>query len=136
MAEKITVQLLDDLDQSEAAETIRWGWDGKSLVIDLNKRNADKFRKDVEKYLNASRPDEQFTPAAPRRGRPAGVRVAKVVGSTRAPVGYPAEFTDNRQMFNEWLAEQGEKPARGRVALDKANAFAEAIRGGWSPKAK
>jgi hypothetical protein len=128
MAEKVTVELVDDLDGSVADETIRFTWDNRPLVIDLTKKNADKLRKAIDPFVAAARPDEAPAPAPARRGRP--------VASTgkRQPTAYPNEFTDNRHLFNEWLGENGEKPARGRVSTAKANAFAEAIRGGWSPK--
>ena len=36
MAQKVVVTLFDDIDGSEAAETIAFGLDGKSYEIDLN----------------------------------------------------------------------------------------------------
>jgi hypothetical protein len=38
------VMLIDDLDQSEGAETIRYSVDGKEYEIDLSEKNAQRFR--------------------------------------------------------------------------------------------
>jgi hypothetical protein len=47
VAERVTVELVDDLDGSAADETVHFTWEGKSLVVDLNKKNADKLRKAI-----------------------------------------------------------------------------------------
>ncbi|MFC9686297.1 Lsr2 family protein [Streptomyces sp. NPDC056948] len=55
MAQKVVVTLFDDIDGSEAAETIAFGLDGKSYEIDLNKGNADELRKALAPYVEAGR---------------------------------------------------------------------------------
>ncbi|MEU6577693.1 Lsr2 family protein [Streptomyces sp. NPDC046805] len=55
MAQKVVVTLFDDIDGSEAAETIAFGLDGKSYEIDLNPANAKKLRKALEPYVTAGR---------------------------------------------------------------------------------
>lgn len=55
MAQKVVVTLSDDIDGSEAAETIAFGLDGKSYEIDLNRVNAKKLRKALEPYVVAGR---------------------------------------------------------------------------------
>lgn len=55
MAQKVVVTLFDDIDGSEAAETIAFGLDGKSYEIDLNEANARKLRKALEPYVDAGR---------------------------------------------------------------------------------
>src|SRR5260370_7271645 len=47
MAQKVQVLLVDDLDGSEAAETVAFGLDGASYEIDLSTANAGKLRKDL-----------------------------------------------------------------------------------------
>lgn len=54
MAQRVVVTLSDDIDGSEAAETIAFGLDGKSYEIDLNPANAKKLRKVLEPYLEAA----------------------------------------------------------------------------------
>ena len=55
MAQKVVVTLFDDIDGSEAAETIAFGLDGKSYEIDLNQANAKKLRKALAPYVDAGR---------------------------------------------------------------------------------
>lgn len=55
MAQRVVVTLFDDIDGSEAAETIAFGLDGKSYEIDLNPANAKKLRKALAPYLEAGR---------------------------------------------------------------------------------
>jgi len=55
VAQRVVVTLFDDIDGSEAAETIAFGLDGKSYEIDLNPANAKKLRKALAPYLEAGR---------------------------------------------------------------------------------
>lgn len=113
MAEKVTVQIVDDLDGSEAAETIVFGWDGRQLVIDLNTKNADKFRKAVEPYVKASRPNQAPQAAAKAAGRSRSAR--KAAGR--------ADTSDIRA----WARENGiSVPDRGRLRPDVVASYDEA----------
>lgn len=55
MATRITTTLIDDLDGSEAAETLVFALDGESFAIDLNKDNAAAMRASMEMYVSAAR---------------------------------------------------------------------------------
>ncbi|MEU2563544.1 Lsr2 family protein [Streptomyces longispororuber] len=55
MAQRVVVTLYDDIDGSEAAETVVFGLDGKSYEIDLNESNAEELRKALDPYLQAAR---------------------------------------------------------------------------------
>ncbi|MGA4840959.1 histone-like nucleoid-structuring protein Lsr2 [Streptomyces sp. G45] len=55
MAQRVVVTLYDDIDGSEAAETVAFGLDGRSYEIDLNETNAEKLRKELAPYLKAAR---------------------------------------------------------------------------------
>lgn len=44
MATRIVIELIDDLDGSEATETVRFGLDGADYEIDLAGQNADELR--------------------------------------------------------------------------------------------
>ncbi|MDX3572395.1 Lsr2 family protein [Streptomyces sp. ID05-47C] len=55
MAQKVVVTLFDDIDGSEAAETIAFGLDGRSYEIDLNEANARKLRKALAPFVDAGR---------------------------------------------------------------------------------
>ena len=43
MAQKVHIVLVDDIDQSEAEETVNFGLDGKNYAIDLNAEHAAKL---------------------------------------------------------------------------------------------
>ena len=53
MAQK--VMLIDDLDESEGAETIRYSVDGQEYEIDLSEKNAERFRSVLKEFIDASR---------------------------------------------------------------------------------
>ena len=55
MATKITVALEDDLDGGPASETVRFGLGAAQYEIDLNKKNARKFRKKLTPYVEHAR---------------------------------------------------------------------------------
>ena len=55
MAQKVVVTLFDDIDGSEATETIAFGLDGKSYEIDLSEVNAGELRKALAPYVEAGR---------------------------------------------------------------------------------
>jgi hypothetical protein len=55
MAQKVTVELEDDLDGGPADETVRFGFDGADYDIDLSKKNAARFRRQLEPYLDHAR---------------------------------------------------------------------------------
>jgi hypothetical protein len=55
MAQKVTVELEDDLDGGPADETVRFGFDGSDYEIDLSKKNAARFRSQLEPYLDHAR---------------------------------------------------------------------------------
>jgi hypothetical protein len=55
MAKKITVALEDDLDGGPADETVRFGVSGMQYEIDLNKKNARAFRKQLAPFVEHAR---------------------------------------------------------------------------------
>ena len=55
MVSKVSVVLTDDIDGSEADETITFGIDGHTYEIDLSSKNAASLRKALEKYTAAAR---------------------------------------------------------------------------------
>ena len=46
MAQKVNIVLVDDLDGTEATETVTFGLDGVSYEIDLSAANATRLRDD------------------------------------------------------------------------------------------
>jgi hypothetical protein len=52
MAQKITVELQDDLDGGPADETVRFRVDSAEYEIDLSKKNAAAFRKKLAPFID------------------------------------------------------------------------------------
>jgi len=55
MAQKIEVILVDDIDGSEATETVRFGLDRTSYEIDLNAAHAATLRDALARFTGAAR---------------------------------------------------------------------------------
>jgi hypothetical protein len=55
MAQKVTVELEDDLDGSPADETVRFGLGGAEYEIDLSKKNATAFRRKLAPFIEHAR---------------------------------------------------------------------------------
>ncbi len=115
MAERITVEVVDDLDGSVADETVHFTWEGKSLVVDLNKKNADKMRKAIEPFVAAARPDGTAPAPAARRRPSSGSSSSK-----RTDAGSGAAAS----VIRAWARENGiEVPDRGRLKPDVVQAW-------------
>ncbi len=55
MAQKIHVELVDDVDGSPAAETVSFGLDGVQYQIDLSEGNATALREALAPYIGHGR---------------------------------------------------------------------------------
>lgn len=78
MAQKVLVSLVDDLDGSEADETVEFGLDGVSYQIDLSNANAEELRDALAQYVeharrSGGRKRNQKAPAASGGGKSASV---------------------------------------------------------------
>jgi hypothetical protein len=106
MAQKVHIVLIDDIDQSDAEETVTFGLDGKEFAIDLNKKNARSLRDALAPYVAHARP---VSSRSSRRGS------AKAAGGAA-----PSEI-------RAWARENGfAVPERGRVAAEVREAYAAA----------
>ena len=106
MAQKVVVQLVDDLDGSPieggAGRTISFALDGASYEIDLSDRNAAQLRDALAPYVKAGR------------------RVGGRRSAGRGTGGSSSEATAMR----EWARAQGMSvSARGRVSADVVAAY-------------
>lgn len=100
MAQKIQTILTDDLDGSEAEETVRFSFDGVDYEIDLSAAHAERLRKTVAPYVAAGR---RTGAAARRPGR----------RTSRRGAG------PNSSDVREWAKAQGlEVKERGRVPAE------------------
>jgi Lsr2 len=55
VAQKVNVLLVDDIDGSDAEETVRFGIDGAGYEIDLNGEHAEDLRAILTRYAKAGR---------------------------------------------------------------------------------
>ncbi|HYB87345.1 MAG TPA: Lsr2 family protein [Streptosporangiaceae bacterium] len=72
MTRKIHVHLIDDLDASEASETLRFEVDGRTYEIDLSSRNAQRFRAEIAPYITHARRVVSHTRGRGRAGTGSG----------------------------------------------------------------
>lgn len=55
MAQKIVIELIDDLDGSAATQTLTFSLDGVDYEIDLSEENAGELRSSLEKFTGTAR---------------------------------------------------------------------------------
>ncbi|WP_370891124.1 Lsr2 family protein [Janibacter sp. GXQ6167] len=110
MAQKIKVELIDDLangdgQEVEAAETVSFGLDGSSYEIDLTSENAKALREALASYIAVARPVARRSSGGGRSHAKSAVR--KDLGAVR-----------------EWARAAGyEVSDRGRVRADILEAY-------------
>jgi uncharacterized membrane protein len=100
MAQKII--LIDDLDGTEAEQTLHYTVDGQEYEIDLSGKNAASFYQALQPYIDKSR-EVELPVVTPRR-------------TTRRSTGTaPASRTDSAQV-RAWATARGiEVNPRGRI---------------------
>lgn len=103
MAQKVNIILVDDLDGSEATETVSFGLDGTSYEIDLNDKNAAALRDALAGYVGHGR---------------------KVGAATRRARKTAAGSGPSAKEVREWARANGhDVPDRGRVSADVRAAY-------------
>ena len=102
MAQTVITRLIDDLDGSEAAETVSFGLDGEVYEIDLSAKNAVALRKALDRYRGAARSiSSARSSSASRRSRGKGSR---------------GRGEMDPRVVRAWAAENGfEISTRGRI---------------------
>lgn len=100
--------MVDDLDGSEAAETVPFSLDGISYEIDLSDDNAGSLRTELATYIAAAR-------------RTGGRRI-------RPATGQPAvERSSRSKEIRAWAQENGyEVSSRGRISAEIAATYDKA----------
>ena len=68
MVRTTTVQLTDDIDGSQAAESVSFAIDGRSYEIDLSTEHADRLRHSLARFVAAARRAGRVD-ASSRRGQ-------------------------------------------------------------------
>lgn len=102
VAQKVTVVLTDDIDSSEAVETVSFGLDGGHYEIDLSEDHTKSLRDALSPYVSA--------------GRRAGGGRPRASTAMRPPAAVRTNSTDNSAV-RAWAKEQGfEVSERGRIS--------------------
>ncbi len=97
MARKVVVELADDIDGSEANQTVSFGWQGVQYEIDLSDVHAKEFEAAISPYIESGR-------------RVGGRRRRISAQTTGAPDGV------DPKAVRQWAAQQGIAiNSRGRV---------------------
>ena len=110
MAQRVNVVLVDDLDGSDADETVTFGLDGVDYEIDLNDKHAAALRDALALYVGHGRR------VGGRRRRGQGAAPASRA-SNNSGGATPAEI-------RAWARENGwDVPERGRVAAEVREAY-------------
>jgi nucleoid-associated protein Lsr2 len=109
MAQKITVALEDDIDGGAADETVRFAIGGVDYEIDLSKKNAAAFRRQLAPFVDHAR----------KVGR----------GARRRP-GRSAASRDRSGAIRAWAKEQGIAVSdRGRIPVGVVEQYEAANNG-------
>ena len=69
MARTTVVTITDDIDGSEGAETVAFGFEGQGYEIDLSPANQQKFRQELQPFMDAARRVRRQAAARPARSR-------------------------------------------------------------------
>ena len=106
MAQKVNIVLVDDIDQSEADETVSFGLDGKNFVIDLNTKHAKALRDAMAPYVGHARADGSRRSGARRTVRTSSSSAGEI---------------------RDWAKANGfEVSERGRISSEVRDAYAAA----------
>lgn len=109
MARKTHIVLVDDIDGSEATQTISFALDGVSYEIDLNDSNATALQEDFSRWVEAAR-------------RVAGRRSSAGRKSSRG-----SRSSSHNDELRAWARANGyEVKDRGRVSQAIRDAYAAA----------
>jgi hypothetical protein len=100
------VKLVDDIDGSEASQTVAFALEGRSYEIDLSEKNAARLRDALSDYVKA--------------GRRSGGRASNGARSPRTTATKREETTAIRQ----WARDNGHKISdRGRIPSNVLQAY-------------
>jgi hypothetical protein len=106
MAQKVNIILVDDLDGSEADETVSFALDGTSYEIDLNEKNAAKLRDALSGYIGHAR-------------KVSTTRKRRSAASSSGPSA--RELRDWARSNGYEVSDRGRVPAEVREAFDAAH---------------
>ena len=108
MAQKVNIVLVDDIDGTDATETVSFGLDGTSYEIDLNDSNAAALRDALAGYVGHARK------VSSTRGRK-----TRAVTSSSGPSA--RELRDWARSNGYEVSDRGRVPTEVREAFDAAH---------------
>lgn len=102
MAQRVQVLLTDDIDGSEASETISFSLDGVSYDIDLNDENSAALRASLAPYIDGARREK----------------------NTRGRRGTASSRREDTTAIRAWAKANGHTVSdRGRIPASVSEAF-------------
>ena len=111
MAQKILVEMLDDIDGSAATQTVPFGLDGVAYEIDLSGENAAALRDELARYIAAGR-------------RVGGRKVRVAAGQSTTATSTDRE---RNQQIRAWASANGYPVSeRGRLSSEVIAAYEQA----------
>lgn len=126
MAQRTTVSLIDDLDESPADATVEFGVDGAAYEIDLSEANAAKLRDSLASFVAHARRTGGRRRVGGHPSRPAAGAAAGS-GSASRPAARTTVDREQNQAIREWARGQGLTVSeRGRIPREVSEAFHKA----------
>lgn len=113
MAQRVTVEMVDDLDgtASDAVATVTFALDGVQYEIDLAEQNADRLREALGEFVSAA--------------HRIGGRAQK--GTARRNPRAASQTREQNQAIRDWARENGwPMSERGRIPADVIAAYENA----------
>ena len=116
MAQRVQVELVDDLNGEVADETVRFGVDGTEYEIDLTTENAEKLRSTLSEYVDKARKAKTG-----RRGQ------GGQGGQNTSSASASKSKREETQKIRQWAKDNGHNPSpRGRLTQTIVDAYNEA----------
>ncbi|MEV0089845.1 histone-like nucleoid-structuring protein Lsr2 [Saccharopolyspora sp. NPDC003752] len=110
MAQKVTVQLVDDVDGTAADSTVEFALDGVNYAIDLSTENAAKLRDSLASFVANARKTGGRKRVAVKPGKPSATPTAA--------------DRERNQAIREWARNQGMQVSdRGRIPAEVVEAY-------------
>ena len=109
MAQKVNIVLVDDIDGTDADETVTFALDGKEYEIDLTNKNAGKLRDALAPFVAHAR----------RSG--GGSRGRRSRGASSSRGGHAAEIRAWARDNGYTVSERGRVSAEVKAAYDAAH---------------
>ncbi|TFD53548.1 Lsr2 family protein [Cryobacterium frigoriphilum] len=117
MSQKLVKLFVDDLDGSEANETIRFGFEGVNYDIDLSAANAQEMRDTMRPFVENARRVARAAASRTAASRTAGTRSTSTT-----------QRRTDLAAARDWLRAQGETVSdKGRIAAVQLEKYRSAV---------